>query len=113
MCSSFLTEFGITQCDIGTTSVFIPPQSWLRVVDSGNIVGYAEHCPHRYCLPNTTINIAQPDIICRGNRMGWLCGECKEGYSVALGNTDSYKFSNTLHTVLALTFGILGGIPSM
>ena len=54
---------------------------------------------------NTTINITQPDIIiCRGNRMGWLCGECKEGYSVVLGNTDCYKCSNILHTVLALTF---------
>ena len=42
--------------------------------------------------------------------MGWLCGECKEGYSVVLGNSDCYKCSNTLHTVLALTFGILGGI---
>ena len=51
---------------------------------------------------NTTITITQPDItICRGD---WLCGECKEGYNVVLGNTDCYKCSNTLHTVLALTF---------
>ena len=42
--------------------------------------------------------------------MGWLCGECKEGYSIVLGSTDCYKCSNTLHTVYALTFGILGGI---
>ena len=110
MCSSFLTEFGITQCDIDTTSVFIPPRSWLGVVDSGNIVGYTEHCPPGYCLPNTTINVTQPDIICRGNRIRWLCGECKEGYSIVLGSTDCYKCSNTLHTVLVLTFGILGGI---
>ena len=110
VCSSFLTEFGITQCDIDTTSVYIPPQSWLGVVDNGNIVGYTEHCPSGYCIPNTTINITQADIICRGNRMGWLCSECKEGYSVVLGNTDCYKCSNTLDSVLALTFGILGGI---
>ena len=110
VCSSFLTEFGITQCDIDTTSVYIPPQSWLGIVNNGNIVGYTEYCPPGYCLPNTTINITQTDIICRGNRMGWLCGECKEGYSVVLGNTDCYKCSNTLHTVLSLTFGILGGI---
>ena len=110
VCSSFLTEFGITQCDIDTTSVYIPPQSWLGIVDNGNIVGYTEHCPPGYCLPNTTINITHPDIICRGNRMGWLCGECKEGYSVVLGTTDCYKCSNTLYTVLAVTFGILGGI---
>ena len=110
VCSSFLTEFGITQCDIDTTSVYIPSQSWLGIVDNGNIVGYSEHCPPGYCLPNTTINITQADIICRGNRMGWLCGECKEDYSVVLGSTDCYKCSNTLHTILAVTFGILGGI---
>ena len=110
VCSSFLTEFGITQCDIDTTSVYMPPQSWLGIVDNGNIVGYTEHCPPGYCLPNTTINITQADIICRGNRMGWLCGECKEGYSVVLGTTDCYKCSNTLHSVLAIIFGILGGI---
>ena len=34
VCSSFLTEFGITQCDIDTTYVYIPPQSWLGVVDN-------------------------------------------------------------------------------
>ena len=48
--------------------------------------------------------------MCRENHMGWLCGECKEGYSVVLGSTDCYKCSNTLHIVLPLTFGILGGI---
>ena len=110
VCSSFLARFGIIQCDIDTTSVYIPPQSWLGVVDNGNIVGYTEHCPPGYCLPNTTINITQPDIICRGNRMGWLCGQCKDGYSVVLGSTDCYKCSNTLHIVLAIILNILGGI---
>ena len=110
VCSLFLTEFGITQCDIDTISIYIPSQSWLGVVDNGNIVGYSEHCPPGYCLPNTTINIRQPDIICRGNLMGWLCGQCKEGYSVVLGSTDCYKCSYTLHIVLAIILNILGGI---
>ena len=110
VCSSFLTEFGIIQCDIDATSIYILHQSWLGVVDNGNIVGYTEHCPPGYCLPNTTINITQPDILCRGNRMGWLCGQCKEGYSVVLGSIDCYKCSNILHIVLVIIFSILGGI---
>ena len=85
-------------------------QSWLGVVDNGTTIGYTEHCPPGYCLPNTTINITQPDIMCRGNRMGWLCGQCKEGYSMVLGSTDCYQCSKTLHSVLAISFGILGGI---
>ena len=110
-CSSFLKGLGITQCNIDTTSVNIPPQSWLGVVtDSRTIIGYTEHCPPEYCLPNATINITQPDIICRGNRVGWLCGECKKGYSIVLGSSDCYKCSNSLQSALKLTLVILGGI---
>ena len=110
VCSLFLKQYGITQCNIDTSAINIPSQSWLGIVDNETIVGYTEHCPPGYCLPNTTINITQPDIMCRGNRMGWLCGQCKEGYSIVLGSTDCYQCSNTLHTALAISFGILGGI---
>ena len=48
--------------------------------------------------------------MCRGNRMGWLCVQCKDGYSNVLGSDDCYQCSNTLHTALAISFGILGGI---
>ena len=110
VCSVFLKGLAITQCNIDTTSVNIPPQSWLGVVDNGSFIGYTEHCPPGYCLQSTIINITQPDIMCRGNRMGWLCGQCKNGYSNVLGSNDCYKCSNTLHSVLAISFGILGGI---
>ena len=110
VCSSFLKQFGITQCNIDTSTINIPSQSWLSVVDDGTIIGYSEHCPLGHCVPNTTIIITQPDIMCRGNRMGWLCGQCKEGYSIVLGSTDCYQCSNTLHSVLAISFGIVGGI---
>ena len=110
VCSSFLKQCGITQCNIDTSTINIPFQSWLGVVDDGTIIGYSEHCPLGHCAPNTTIIITQPDIMCRGNRMGWLCGQCKEGYSIVLGSTDCYQCSNTLHSALAISFGILGGI---
>ena len=110
VCSLFLKMLKITQCNINTSAINIPPQSWLGIVDNGSIIAYTEHCPSAYCLPNTTINITQPDIMCKENRMGWLCGQCKEGYSIVLGSTDCYRCSNTLHTALAISFGILGGI---
>ena len=110
VCSLFLKRFGITQCNINTSAINIPSQSWLGVLDNEITIAYTEHCPPGYCLPNTTINITQPDVMYRGNRMGWLCGQCKEGYSIVLGSTDCYKCSNTLHSVLAISFGILGGI---
>ena len=45
--------------------------------------------------------------MCRGNRMGWLCGQCKEGYSIVLGSTDCYQCPNN---ELAISSGIQGGI---
>ena len=109
VCSSFLKRLGITQCNINISTINVPPQSWLGIVDNRTVIAYTEHCPTGYCLPNTTINITQPDIICSGNRMGWLCGQCKKGYSIVLGSTDCYQCSNTLN-LLAISFGILGGI---
>ena len=109
-CSSFLKSFDIIHYDIDTTSVHIPPKSWLGILDNEYTVGYTEHCPPGYCQPNTIIDITQDDIMCKGNRMGWLCGQCKVNYSVVLGSSDCYKCSNTLHIALTLIFGILGGI---
>ena len=110
VCSSFVKRFRITQCNINTSAINISPQSWLGIINNGTIIAYTEHCTPDYCLPNTTINIRQSDVMCRGNRMGWLCGQCKEGYSIVLGSIDCYQCSNTLHTALAISFGILGGI---
>ena len=103
VCSSFIKQFGITQCNIDTSTINIPSHSWLGVVDDGTIIGYTEHCPLGHCVPNTTIIITQPGIMCRGNRMGCLCGQCKEGYSIVLESTDCYQCSNTLHTALAIS----------
>ena len=110
VCSSFLKEFDITKCIIDDTTVNVPPQSWLGTINNSNILGYNEHCPPGYCQQITSINIIDPDIMCRGNRIGWLCGQCKEGYSVVLGSNDCYICSNMRHIVLTLTFGMLLGI---
>ena len=110
VCSSFLKGFGITNCDIDDTTVYVPPQSWLGTINKSSILGYNEHCPPGYCQQITSINIIHSDIKCRGNRMGWLCGQCKEGYSVVLGSSDCYICSNVTHIALTLTFVMLLGI---
>ena len=110
VCSSFLIGSGITKCDIDDTTVYVPPQSWLGTVNNSSILGYNEHCPPGYCQQITSINIIHPDIMCRGNRMGWLCGQCKEGYSAVLGSNDCYICSNVTYIALTLTFGMLLGI---
>ena len=42
--------------------------------------------------------------------MGWVCGQCKEGYSNVLGSTDCYQCHNTVHSALAISFALLGGM---
>ena len=71
MCS-FLKSFWITQYNIDVLAINVLSQSWLGVVNNGIIIAYTEHCPPGYCLQNIT----QPDIMCRGNCVGWLCGQC-------------------------------------
>lgn len=58
LCSSFLTELGITQCDIDTMSVYIPPQ--LGFVDNGNIFGYLS--PH---LNVSHVHIIESSLMCQ------------------------------------------------
>ena len=71
VCSPFLKKFGITQCNIDFKTIVTSRQSWLGLMDNGSSVGYTKHCPPGYCLPNTTINIRQPDIMCRGNHIAF------------------------------------------
>ena len=51
-------------------------------------------------------NYIQQKSLC----MSLSYGDSKVNYSVVLGSSDCYKCSNTLHIVLTLTFGILGGV---
>ena len=85
----------------------------LNLVGNETNVGYTENCPHGYCLRNTTIITTLPDILCGGNRMEWLRGQCKEGYSIVLWSTDSYQCHYTLHSAFAISFGLLGDIVYM
>ena len=45
VCSSFLKRLGITQCNINISTINVPPQSWLGIVDDRTVIAYSEHCP--------------------------------------------------------------------
>ena len=67
---------------------------WINYTSNGSGYMYLIHpnCPYDYCFPLSTtagiINLNEPngaDAQCNSNRSGLLCGQCKQGYSLAAG----------------------------
>ena len=99
MCSSFLKDFGITDCKIDTTKVLIPQASWLSLVDGKNhsTLQYTPHCPPGYCRTDTReINVTHTVDICMSNHSGIMCGQCMDGYSKTLFSFDCHNCNKCL-----------------
>ena len=69
-----------------------------------------EKCPQDFCKSDSvTITANDFNAQCKNNRGGWLCGECKEGYSLIIGSNSCRKCENNNHLSLFIVFAI-GGI---
>ena len=65
-------------------------------------------CPFGYCKPQqVTVDLNTPDSQCAFKRSGTLCGECKEGYSVAIGSSRCLQCDNR-YLALLLFFAVAG-----
>ena len=86
---------------------------WVGFVnESTNNTGLLVHlCPFDYCLERpVNISLSVPngaDMQCAFNRSNLLCGECKQGLSLALGSSKCMKCTGK-HLALLLPFAILG-----
>ena len=102
-------------CNIDTQSITRRTSDWISYVTNGNKNGLLlhSHCPYDYCYPSTnliTINLNLQDgtdFQCAFNRSGTLCGSCREGLSLVLGNSKCKRCSNV--TLLLLLPVALGG----
>ena len=66
------------------------------------------HCPFDYCVNDTVVfPLSNPDLQCAYNRSGFLCGRCKEGYSLMLGSHQCRKCTNS-YIVLLIPFAVMG-----
>jgi hypothetical protein len=68
-------------------------------------------CPFDYCVDHPVpITLDNLDIQCNYNHSGTLCGSCKEGYSIALGNLHCLPNSlcSNAHLALILPFSLVG-----
>jgi len=95
--SSSVNRVGCSSCPTGAycaggTSVYARRShwGWLSVTSELTMA----RCPEGYCCANTTCS---PYNFCRGNRAGFLCGVCADGYSEVLGSPGCQKDDDCTH----------------
>ena len=126
-CVETLKVHGIT-CNITKKTIHRNSRSWIGICQyqnssdchltdtNDNINGsdygivFHKYCPYDFCIEsdvhiNTGSNRScfDGDIQCAYHRTGVLCGACKDGYSMILGNSECRHCSNT-YLLLLLVF---------
>ena len=85
---------------------------WVGINDQSDVLILHPHCPFDYCVNDTVVfTLNDTDLQCANNRSGYLCGSCKEGYSLALGNfqcvENSMRCTNNYLSLL-IVFAVMG-----
>ena len=113
VCDHTLNGTGV-QCDINNQSFLSPASSWIGFIDESSInsnktgVIFYPNCPIGYCLSHdVSITSNTSDDQCEPHGTGVLCGKCKDGYSLTLGNGKCAKCSNT-YLLLILPLAVAG-----
>ena len=66
-------------------------------------------CPFDYCnLTQTKFSFPDPDPQCALNRMGVLCGGCRDDFSLVLGSNKCKPCPDTFHLALIIPFAAAG-----
>ena len=126
---------GHVQCDIQHEVIVRPPHAWIGYCSSSSGsshnpsnhsskgsndttgdhgVCFQHHCPYDFCKyghikikTGPQISDFEGDVQCSYNRTGILCGACRPGYSLILGNPECRKCTDT-GLLLLLIFIIAG-----
>ena len=112
-CSQGLLEANI-QCDVQNQTLIVPNDVWFGPVTNDEDEVAVVRCVGTYCSPGTRYlsvrnGSVDYDVQCNPdlNRVGILCGSCRDGYSVVLGSDGCLRCSNG-YIALFLVFAILG-----
>ena len=95
-----------TALSVSDQSFLCKADSWIGFINESSTVStsgvmFHPNCPIGYCLPrdvNVTSNTS--DRQCEPHRTGLLCGKCKAGYSLTLGNDKCTECSKTFLLLL-------------
>ena len=80
---------------------------WVGSVPSGGI-GIVDDCPFEYCNVSKTINLQSPDLQCKHNHSGVLCGQCQGNQSMMLGSSQCTSTCTNTYLLLLIPFAIMG-----
>ena len=111
-CDPLLSNNGV-QCNINDQSFLPPNNSWIGFISNSTAwcktgVMFHPNCPTGYCLGHSIrFTSNSSDSQCEPHRTGLLCGQCKEGYSLTLGNGKCLRCSNT-YLLLILPLSVAG-----
>ena len=88
-------------------SLNYPVDDWVGVDENNNYIIY--ECIFDYCEVNVThISLNDPDVQCRNQRSGILCGGCKQNYSRIIGGSGCQLCDNHVRLSLIVIFAAFG-----
>ena len=82
----------------------------MNIQDKDSKIIYDEYCPHNYCKKGgKKIDLLKNSSSqCDFNRAGRLCGECKDGYSLAIGSSNCIICQTNSNLALIIFFAAVG-----
>ena len=113
-CHPVLTENYVNCQFINHTGYLIWSGSlWLDILndsDSDVRLVLAQYCPFDYCKSSEkTVNLqSDSSAQCAFNRAGRLCGDCRDGYSLAIGSSHCIQCPNNDNLALLIFFAATG-----
>ena len=108
-CSKLLQGLEGVSCDITDQTITRSDLVWIGVDNSSvETLVTSEYCPYNYCKSEREqIRLGDYNSQCNYNHSGMLCGECRAGFSLALGSSQCLRCSNW-YLVLILPFALAG-----
>ena len=97
-------------CDINTQTIRREYSVWVNA--SLSMASYSKHCPLSYCTTTeVSVNLTTADGAhkqCVDNHSGALCGQCQDGYSLAIGSSRCLPNCSNKFLSLLLPFAAAG-----
>ena len=107
MCQKRLLEY-TKKCTIDDQKIHRTTNFWSGYDNATQGLVLYPHCPFDYCTPPPNkFTMEHSDLQCSYNRTRLLCGQCRPGFSLALGTSRCLKCSN-YYLALLPVFAVVG-----
>ena len=97
-----------TRCNITDRTLERSGDFWVGYDEHTRGLILHPHCPFDFCVSgHINVSLNDTDKQCNNNRSGLLCGDCKSGFSLALGSSKCLHCSN-MNILLLIPFALAG-----